>query len=140
MRHYVPAAERTGDVDPQQPLRPHVLRRRRQPRVLHIGEDTHRAVIEGRADLGQVQAAGRTVEQGGAQIRLQGGDVAGDCGDLDALLHGGAGEAAEFHCADEGAHSGEVVHAAMLPEVSPGPACSCSAWPCARPFIPWPQK
>ena len=42
----MPAAERAGDVDPQQPLRPHVLRRRRQPRVLHIGEDTHRAVIE----------------------------------------------------------------------------------------------
>ena len=75
-------------------------------------EDLLRALVEDRALLGRLQAAGGAVEEAHAEVALELGDAGGGDGGGDALVAAGGGHGAELVDADEGAEVGDVGHAA----------------------------
>lgn len=61
----------------------------------HCGEHGPGAREQQRADMGESDAAGGALEQGGAELAFQVADLGGDCGLRDVQLLGCAGEPAE---------------------------------------------
>jgi hypothetical protein len=76
----------------------------------HIIEHPLAGLQIDRAFLGEVQAAGRPVEQGDAQPLFKVGDVARHQGARDAKLAGSTGETLGMPGANEGFHHRKAIH------------------------------
>ena len=71
-----------------------------------VGEELHRALVEGAPTLGEAHAAGRAVEEPALQMRLELGDMAGSRGRGESEPLGRLGKAAAVHDLREDLHGG----------------------------------
>ena len=78
--------------------------------LLQVGEELHRALIEGLTALGEADAPRGAIEEPRLQVRLEVGDVARGGGSGQAELAGSLGKAPRFNDLRENLDSAEPIH------------------------------